>query len=531
MFEKLPKGGDTLELKETVDVCVDLHWFMQRYPLLISTEDMERLNSTVAGYREEIVRVEDMLNGQHVAREFPMRLPPRDYQQTGAEVWLAKGGLLLADSLGLGKTVTAICGITDPRAQPAVIVCPPALRIHWKEQLEKFVPQLQVHLIKSSTPYKIGTVGGRMPDVYVIGYTGVQGWSEVLSRTCSSVVFDEAHELRRTESQKYRACKSLARKMEYRLGMSATPIANYGGEIFNVMDVLKPGCFGEYAEFLREWCPGAQAHKPVVRNAEALGAWLRREQLMLRRTKQDVGRELPELTRVTHYIDADQAAINSVKGQATELAELILNANARSLSKAEQMNAMGQMSTLLRQATGVAKAPYVAAFVEMLLEAGEKVLLFGWHRSVYSIWMQKLIKHRPALYTGSESPEAKEAAKRKFVEGKTDLLIMSLRSGGQGVDGLQHVCKTAVIGELDWTDSVIEQCLGRLHRDGQQDQVTGYILLSNAGIDPDIAEILGIKRQQLKGIQGESRVLQKAVDTGLAIRKAAERYMERKGRL
>lgn len=57
----------------------------------------------------------------------------------------------------------------------------------------------------------------------------------------------------------------------------------------------------------------------------------------------------------------------------------------------------------MRQATGVAKAPHVANFVKMLLEAKLPVLLFGWHREVYDLWLNKLAAYNPLLFTGSES--------------------------------------------------------------------------------------------------------------------------------
>jgi hypothetical protein len=58
----------------------------------------------------------------------------------------------------------------------------------------------------------------------------------------------------------------------------------------------------------------------------------------------------------------------------------------------------------MRQATGIAKAPYVAEFVRLLLDSEQKVLLFGWHREVYNIWLHALREFKPLLYTGTESP-------------------------------------------------------------------------------------------------------------------------------
>ncbi|MDI7181059.1 hypothetical protein QMO16_29155, partial [Klebsiella pneumoniae] len=69
--------------------------------------------------------------------------------------------------------------------------------------------------------------------------------------------------------------------------------------------------------------------------------------------------------------------------------------------RGEKMRAAGEFDQLVRQATGVAKAPYVAEFVRLLLESGQQVLLFGWHREVYSIWREKLADYNPVMYTGT----------------------------------------------------------------------------------------------------------------------------------
>jgi SNF2 family DNA or RNA helicase len=104
------------------------------------------------------------------------------------------------------------------------------------------------------------------------------------------------------------------------------------------------------------------------------------------------------------------------------------------------------------------------------------------------------------MYTGSETPAEKAKAIDAFVNGPSRVLIMSLRSGA-GVDGLQHTCSAAVIGELDWSPAVHDQFIGRLARDGQESPVVSYFLVSDEGSDPVISEVNGIKREQQDGIR------------------------------
>lgn len=164
------------------------------------------------------------------------------------------------------------------------------------------------------------------------------------------------------------------------------------------------------------------------------------------------------------------------------------------------MRAAGEIDWRMRQATGIAKALYVAAFVRMLLASEASVLLYGWHHAVYALWMDALAEFRPVCFTGDESTTQKEAAKQAFLRGDSRVLVMSLRSGA-GVDGLQGVCRCVVFGELDWSPGVHEQCIGRVHRPGQRDAVRAYFLHADAGSDPIIVEVLGIKTAQAQGIR------------------------------
>jgi SNF2 family DNA or RNA helicase len=248
---------------------------------------------------------------------------------------------------------------------------------------------------------------------------------------------------------------------------------------------------------------------------------------MLRRTAEEVGEPRKPII-VPHHIDADPKTINQIKGRAAELAKVILQQGEE--YKGQKMRAAGELDMHIRQQTGVAKAPYVAEFVRLLHEStDEKIVLFGWHREVYEIWLEKLKDLNPVLYTGSESPNQKEAARKAFVEGDSKVIIISLRTGA-GLDGLQFASHIAVFGELDFAPGVHEQCIGRLERTGQTHKVVVYYLLSDKGSDPVISDILGVKVQQLEGIKNPTREgLENLQIEEDYIKKLAEHFLKENG--
>ncbi len=523
VFAKILKDQGDIVVSDSIENRRDLIWFLDRYPLEISKKDLGRLKSGAKQFKEKILTLEKILAGQYEQRDHAMAIKPRDYQVQAAELWLSNGFLVLGDDLGVGKTGSAICGLTHPETRPALVCTLTHLTHQWRNEFQKFTPTIKTHILKTGVPYELADKSGIKPDVLICNYHKLSGWADTLSGQMKAIVFDECQELRCGDSAKYSAAVQITRKAKFAIGLSATPVYNQGDEMWNVVNVLKEDALGQRHEFEREWC----GYKGRVNNPKAFGSHLRETGIMLRRTRADVKRELPPITHISYEIDCDKEALESVKGSAAALAKLILS-EAPS-QQGQSFQAAGKFDIIMRQATGISKAPYVADFVKMLIESGESVVLFGWHRAVYDIWLDKLAAFKPAMFTGEESAVQKDESKRRFVEKETKLLIVSLRSGA-GLDGLQHVCRTGVCGELDYSSGVHQQCSGRIYRDGQPDPVTMYYLNSSEGTDPIMIDILGIKKQQIEGINNPySDVIERVDNTTNHIRRLAVQYLEKIG--
>lgn len=524
--------GKRHRLKSTPENCRDLEAFLFRYPMDVRPSEMF-LKERADEHRERMSLVERLLRGEGSQGTFALKLPPRDYQSLAANMWLTTGGLLLADDVGLGKTAVSFCGFIDPALRPAMVVTLSHLPKQWADELAKFTG-LTCHILKKGQPYDILDKDGKLPDVIISNYHKLGGWSETLEPIVKSIVFDECQELRHRGTQKYEAAENIAHSCDFRLGLSATPIYNYGGEIWNVCNILCPDALGTQEEFYNEWCE-YKGQNHVIEDPAAFGVYARETGVMLRRTRKEVKRELPGVIRVPQWIEANPEVFKKLKGQAIELAKLILRQGQD--WRGQKMQASGEFDMKMRQATGIAKAPFVADFVRFLVEENDTpVVLYGWHRDVYEVWLEKLkgdgihVKNlHPVMYTGSESPQQKEWAKQEFLSGRSKVMIISLRAG-QGMDGLQEKCHVCVFGELDWSPGVHEQCEGRLHRDGQDDVVTSYYLLADEGSDPVVSDILGVKKQQIGGIidPDQDLVTKLQVDPE-HIKKMAEKYLNDHG--
>lgn len=537
VFPSIPQTrAQTLHLTNNPANCRELVWFLMRYPMTVP--EMDRLVQGSNAHIAMETNVEDLLSSIRPPDDFQLAIPARDYQLVAATLLELKRGLLLGDKVGLGKSVSSICPMAKDRNLPALVTTLTHLPTQWEGYLNRFAPQLKVHILKTGKPYDLlakpkrgqGTLfeDPRFPDVIVCNYHKLAGWVDVLKGVVKYCVWDEVQELRRTGSQKYEAAKEIASGAELNIGLSATPIYNYGDEFYNVIDVLTPGALGSRDEFLIEYC-----HDGKLKDPQAFGDYLRTEGMMLVRTRKDVGREIPLTQKIPHAIEASLEQLDKIQTKATELAKIILGSNQS--YPGQQFVASGEFNVMMRQATGLAKATYVAEFARMLLETEEKIVIFGWHHEVYHIWEEALAEFNPVKYTGTETPKQKNASKEAFVNGDSRILIISLRAGA-GLDGLQEVCRVCVFGELDWSAGVHEQCIGRLDREpesGVLDElgpVFAYYLLSEFGSDPIMADILGIKQAQIDGVIIEDPDQVEILETDPEhVKKLAVDYLARQG--
>jgi SNF2 family DNA or RNA helicase len=472
-------GKGTLRIKATESNAEDIAWMLQRWPHRARPGVMSWIRATVAALKTKRAAGQNVLAG-HYRLDIKTAVPLRDYQIQAVELTKSSPGLIIGDSVGLGKTATGV-GIILAHPLPALVVCPTHIQKQWCDQVRKFAPQLKCHIIQKRGEYTLPE-----HDVTVITYSKLDAWAQ--RRAWHTVIYDEGHELRGEDTEKGRAAIFIAEVAKVRVILTATAVFNYAGQLFNMYRAVAPGALGTRDEFAREW---KSDHKGRVADPVALGQWLRSQFLYLRRTREEVGRELPPEEIIHHIVEHDPKIMDTMRALGRELAAKVLEGTFT-----EKGIAARELDARLRQVTGLAKAPAVAEFVTELAQNNEPVLLAGWHREVFNVWRSKFDEAgiRYGMYTGTENASQKALAAAKFIERELDVLIISLRAG-EGLDGLQTVCKTVVIGEPDWSPARHLQLIGRARRDGMDmnSRVTAFFLMSESGSDPIMAQVLGAK--------------------------------------
>lgn len=489
----------------------DLNWLMMRYPLAMKPQDAERFQRALTDAR-------DFVRRREVALRAPDRISPSSavfvgkltaFQEEGLAYLLRTDRCLLADEMGLGKTVQALAMLAQLKAYPAMVVAPSHLLRNWQAEIARFLRKedgtaVTVHILHGLKPYPLPPA-----DVYLMHYLLLRGWKEALSELAmDTVIFDEIQELRHSGTEKYSAASLLAEQAQRVVGLSGTPIYNRGAEIWNVINTLDFHFLGDFESFTREWCYGYG--NQIVAKPAMLGEYLRSEGIMLRRTKQEVLADLPPKRRLVMTIDSDDGVYRAQMQPVFE--KLAMLKQDTNLSASRRAMVAMEVEQGERQATGLAKAPYVAQFVRALLDGGEKVLLFAHHHQVMDVYRKDLHTYSPVFITGRETTAQKENALERFMQGRTDLCCVSLRAAS-GLNLQRATC--VVFGELDWSPAVHSQAEDRAHRMGQTDSILCYYLVSGGGSDQNMQDALGLKVSQFVALMGDALLSQEAQSEGM----------------
>lgn len=515
LFSGASTGKDAISFPAVPALFENLLMLMHRFPIAIAPSARVPFEEAFS----DVVDAWRMRNGyfdtwhEEAPTGFKGELKP--FQNEGLRFLIAGRRALLADDMGLGKTPMALAFLAKTGLWPAVILCQPHVVAHWRRKIEEF---LEIEEVKKATDARQGLKWCELrgqpsdyttphADLFLLHYLSAAKWEPWLAkRGIKAVVFDEAQELRHTSTQKYDACKDIARPAVAIAGLSGTPIYNRGPEIYNVMNTLNRGCLGTFVDFKDRWCTIDDTGKWVVKDPVGLGQYLRDRNLMLRRTKDEVMSELPEKRRVIEPIDSDNTLFASLIHEAAKLAREALH-ERKPLDRA-RMEAEAISQT--RRATGIAKAPAVLAFVRGLMEAEEPTLLFAHHHDVYDVLLNGLDEFRPVAITGREDMRVKDRHQKQFQAGETNLCLISLRAA-TGLDGLQERARVVTFGELDWSPAIHRQAEDRAHRMGQRESVLCYYLVADIGTDPHMMATLDIKASQFMGLMHDPALTEEKV--------------------
>jgi SNF2 family DNA or RNA helicase len=437
----------------------------------------------------------------------------RTYQKEGY-TWLCLlqqngfGGCL-ADDMGLGKTLQAIAVLMRSKAlykgkgkHTSLVVVPASLLHNWLSECIRFAPSLKVHLHVGIQRNRDLTNFGYYDIIISTYHTVRQDIEKLASFNFHYVILDESQMIKNASSQLYQSMIEL--QSDHKLVLTGTPIENSLSDLWSQINFVNPGLLGSLSFFKRSFVQPIEKKKDETRE-EKLKELI--NPFILRRTKQEVARELPpvfEQVRYCSMTDTQRRAYEEEKSMARN--SILENFEELGLERSSIM--VLQALTRLRQIANhpamveefsdldSGKFIEVCRDVESVVSEGHKVLMFSSfvkHLNMFRMHFEEL-GIRFAYLTGSQNQKQRKDAVSVFQNGSNcPLFLISLKAGGVGL----NLTAADYVFILDpwWNPASEMQALNRAHRIGQDKNVFVYRFISSNTIEEKIQQLQDRKRE------------------------------------
>ncbi|HUP92942.1 MAG TPA: DEAD/DEAH box helicase [Solimonas sp.] len=445
----------------------------------------------------------------------------RPYQREGLS-WLQflreyEFGGILADDMGLGKTVQTLTHILLEKEsgrldRPALVVAPTSLVGNWQREAREFTPDLRVLALHG--------LGRKQHFKEIQGYDLVVTTYPLLPRDKEVLLKQEFHLIVLDEAQNIKNSKSLAAqlvqqlKSRHRLCLTGTPMENHLGELWSQFHFLQPGLLGGDKEFKRRY------RVPIEKNAdEDKRAHLVRRiaPFLLRRTKQQVVKELPPKTEIVRSV-----ALGGRQRDLYETVRLAMNDKVReeisqkglnrshivildALLKLRQICCDPRLMKSRSAADDEAESAKLELLMDILpemLEEGRKVLLFSQFTSMLELIEQRLtgLGIRYLKLTGDTDSQQRTRIVERFQANEVPLFLVSLKAGGVGLN--LTAADTVIHYDPWWNPAVENQATDRAYRIGQDKPVFVYKLIVEGSVEEKIQALQARKAALAAAILG-----------------------------
>ena len=430
----------------------------------------------------------------------------RQYQVTGFK-WLKildnyKFGGILADDMGLGKTIQLLAVIQsyleeEKNPKPSIVVCPSSLSLNWKNEIDKFAPNIKTLVIHGNAEERANQIEN------IEKYNLVITSYDLLKRDIEEykskdykfkyIIADEAQYIKNNNTQNAKVIKEI--KADTRFALTGTPIENSLSELWSIFDFIMPGYLYSYRKFKEIY------EVPIVKDNDE---WVLKklkmliEPFILRRTKQEVLTELPDKTIsvLNNEMQDEQLKIyTSYMANAKREVSQELKENGFEKSQMKILALLMRLrqicchpSLFLSNYTG--ESSKLNQCIEVIKDAvlsGHKILLFSSYSSMLEIIGEELKKENIKHFklTG----QTKVGDRLKLVEefnsnDEIKVFLISLKAGGTGL----NLIGADMVIHYDpwWNLSAENQATDRTYRISQKRNVQVYKLITKNSIEEKI---------------------------------------------
>ena len=497
---------------------------------------------------EDLVKKMNKLTHQKFQLLPKVKAKLRPYQKQGYD-WINSlhennFGACLADDMGLGKTLQTLAvirreidtiskkdGVSTKKSKPTqlslfeqpvikveeskksdnkhnnagLIVMPTSLIHNWLNEIKKFTPDIKTYVYSGSRRNKDISKFSNF-NVILTSYGIVRNDIEILKEYNFNFAFlDESQAIKNPLSKTYKSIIEI--NALKKLVITGTPIENTLIDLWSQMNFINPGLLGSLSFFKEEFV------EPIEKFQDAILREEKQEKLQkiispffLRRTKEEVASDLPDLTETIHYCSMNEEQNRIYKEEKSKIRNVLIDSFGKKKSVSEKNMLIIQALTKLRQIANHTKLidsndkntsgkfDEVIRMLKSLIAENHKVLIFSSfvkHLNLFADYFSEK-KWKYSILTGKTTKRESVIANFQS-DTENKLFLISLKAGGSGL----NLTAADYVFILDpwWNPASERQAIARAHRIGQQKKVMAYRFITENSIEEKIIKFQERKQE------------------------------------
>lgn len=441
---------------------------LAKTPLTVSEELMAfpKLKKYFEDYRKE-------LNRYHVNQldlaQFSHR-PPRDFQETGIKFLLLNDRCILADDMGVGKSIQSVlAALLLPEDYKILVVTMRSLKYNIEEEIKPYSNSYKVIEKKWESGYKFT----------IVHYEALKKYKkEILAEKYNCVIADEAHCLKNAKIGRTKNFLEVIKTTEKVWLLTGTPINNRPADFYNLLKIIHHPLSKNWVTYVERYCDGKKVFGcwdiKGASNLEELHT--KTQGSILRRLKKDVVKDLPNKDRMPVYLHLDnKKEYDNVINAYREMKLSEMDEDLQQFMSDEDFDIATMTKFILWRQYCALKKTEDGSLVELVdtqIDAGNKIVVFTNFTKVVDTIYEKFGPKISCFIDGriKDAKERLEIVKNFNESPELKVLVCNLKVGSVGLNITG--ANVAIINDMDWVPSTMLQAEDRLWRIGQKSEVT-----------------------------------------------------------
>lgn len=484
-------------------------------------------------WTEYEARVRPMLEARALALEEDADTPGDErlwsLQRTGVAFLRAARGAVLADHMGMGKTLQGLMTLEADERYPALVVCPNSVKMVWQREYEKWAPHRKVVVVDGSAKKRRDALA-EPADVYVINWEAIRLHSRIagygsikltdkdrepleLNRPWKAVIADEAHHALKPKAKQTRALWAIGETSEFKLPLTGTPIAGSPEDLWSLLHFVDAEEWPSRTKYIDRYCLTSWN---TFGGIEVIGLRPDRQEefhslvsaRMLRRPKSwlNLPGKAPVVTRLAPMTPKQAKAYKELSE------EYVTDVEGGTLVEFSPLTVATRLCQLASSCVSVDEdgsvhlanpSNKINVLTEVLEEMGDDTAaVFAVSPSLIKLAVEHLESRgvSTAQIVGGMTMLQKSSALDDFVAGRARVILLTYGAAAEGVDGLQKATSTQIYLQKSWKLIENLQADERVDRPGQKDVVTTINIVAPDTIEEDQYSAVEAKGDRLEEI-------------------------------